>query len=87
VHVGVLTTLLGQDLDFEIVVDVDDTPDPRSAAFFASRFCRKLPPVPRRVTIPSSMETAIALLSIFAFQQSSSATFRSSSALVVVLPR
>ena len=50
------------------------TPNTRRAAFWASRFSRRLPTVPRRVIFPSSVETAIASLSTFGSQKSSSLT-------------
>ena len=50
------------------------TPWTRRAAFAASRFWRKLPTVPRSVTLPSRADTAIAALSTFGSQSSSSLT-------------
>src|SRR4051794_25475618 len=57
------------------------TPYTRLAAFAASRFSRKLPTVPRSVTSPSSVETAIASLSTRGSQKSSSSTSKRSSSL------
>jgi hypothetical protein len=51
------------------------TPKTRSAAVFAERFSRKLPTVPRSVTVPSWVPTAIDELSILGSQKSSSETF------------
>jgi len=50
------------------------TPYTRLAAFAAARFSWKLPTVPRSVTSPSSVETAIASLSMRGSQKSSSST-------------
>ena len=44
------------------LLSTEMTPNTRSAAFFASRFSRRLPTVPRSVTVPSSAETAIAVV-------------------------
>jgi hypothetical protein len=52
-QVGVVPLVASQQLDLELVADVL-TPQTRSAAFFASRFSRRLPAVPRSVTAPSS---------------------------------
>src|SRR3954454_19676691 len=57
------------------------TPCTRLAAFAASRFSRKLPTVPRSLTSPSSVETAIASLSTRGSQKSSSSTSKRSSSL------
>ena len=59
------------------------TPYTRAAAFPASRFSRKLPTVPRRVTAPSSADTAIAWLSTFGSQESSAATSSCRSSFVI----
>ena len=50
------------------------TPNTRCAAFFASRFSRRLPTVPRSVIVPLFAETAIASLSTLGSQKSSSLT-------------
>ena len=59
------------------------TPYTRAAAFPASRFSRKLPTVPRRVTAPSSADTAISRLSTFGSQESSAATSSCKSSFVM----
>src|SRR5712691_7367284 len=55
------------------------TPKTRSAAAPASRFSRRLPTVPRKVTLPPSAETAIDVLSTLGSQKSSSRTSRATS--------
>src|ERR1700704_3232397 len=57
------------------------TPYTRLAALVASRLSRRLPTVPRRVTTPSSVETAIAWLSTLGSQKSSSSTLVRNSSL------
>jgi hypothetical protein len=58
-----------QDPSSHLVIDGTNT---RSAAFFVSRFSRKLSTVPRSVTVPSFAETGIAVASTLGSQKRSS---------------